>query len=304
MLKTINFQVNSKAGVFWLALWFLTGCVPGVAQQSNPASHVQVGPPSAGTGKSGSAQSAGTSEPRSKTTETLIDADIPDDPAVDKMLEPYGAKVRALEIVIGKVEDELKNDGLGAGSLGNLVTDGMRARASVKLGLPVDLAISNSGGLRKNGIPPGDLRVRDIFELMPFEDSLVELELTGEQLLKVLQVVIASREPQSGARIKYRAGADNKPEFVSATLISAAGEERSIDPTAVYRVITIDYLLSVKGGHFAILQEAKSRKPLGITIRDALIDYVKAQTAAGRPIRAKLDGRFAGPPDQRKDDPR
>jgi hypothetical protein len=58
-------------------------------------------------------------------------------------------------------------------------------------------------------------------------------------------------------------------------------------------VISIDYLLKVTGGDYAaILREAKNTKPLGLTIRDAITDYVKAETAAGREIKATYDGRF------------
>ncbi len=57
-------------------------------------------------------------------------------------------------------------------------------------------------------------------------------------------------------------------------------------------MISIDYLLKVTGGDYTILREAKNPQPLGLTIRDAMIDYVKSETAAGRDIRPVLDGRF------------
>src|SRR6185295_17185174 len=88
------------------------------------------------------------------------------------------------------------------------------------------------------------------------------------------------------------ANADKKLEILNAVLIGADGFEKPIDPAATYHVITIDYLLSVANGKFAILQEAKVQKPLGITIRDAMIEYVKAETAAGRHVKARFDGRF------------
>ena len=168
----------------------------------------------------------------------------------------------------------------------------MRAQSSKKLGSPVDLVLSNSGGLRKNAISPGDLHIRDIFELLPFENALIELELTGEQLRKALDVAVEFREPQAGARIKYRTNAEKKLEIASAVLVGADGVEREIDPKGTYRVVTIDYLLSVVGGKFAILQESRVKKPLGVTMRDAMLEYVKSETAAGRPIVAKFDGRF------------
>ncbi|HEV7396941.1 MAG TPA: 5'-nucleotidase [Pyrinomonadaceae bacterium] len=209
------------------------------------------------------------------------------------MLDPYTSKVRALDVVIGQLDGELRKAGYGGGTLGNFVTDGMRAEGRAKLGIPIDLAVSNSGGLRKNAFTPGDLRVRDIYELLPFENALIEVELTGAQVLRVLQIALENREPQSGARIRYKVNEETKKaEMISAVLIDPGGRDRPIDPSAKYRIITIDYLLSVAGGKFAILQESKVQKPLGLTIRDALIDYIKSETAAGRTIKARLDGRF------------
>jgi 2',3'-cyclic-nucleotide 2'-phosphodiesterase (5'-nucleotidase family) len=228
---------------------------------------------------------------RVRPTEVEVNAATPDDPAVDKMLETYSPKVRALDLVIGKLVGDLKKGGAGAGSLGNFVTDGIRSRASLKLGKPVDLAVTNNGGLRKSVIGEGDLRTLDIFELLPFENALVEFDLTGAQVLDLLRVVIQKGDAQSGARVIYRSNAEKKQmEMVSARLL-VNGREKEIDPTATYKVISIDYLLRVKGD-YSMLQQAKSSKPLGLTIRDVMIDYVKAETAAGRNIKATLDGRF------------
>ncbi|HKR60892.1 MAG TPA: 5'-nucleotidase C-terminal domain-containing protein [Pyrinomonadaceae bacterium] len=227
----------------------------------------------------------------SRTGETLVDAKIPDDAAVERMLKPYAGKVRALNVVIGKLEGELRKGGIGAGSLGNFATDAIRSQASAKQGRVVPIAITNSGGLRKNTIAEGELRASDIFELMPFENSLVQIELTGEQLLKVLTVVLESRDAQSGAKIQYRMNGD-KPELISAKLIDSQGREIDIDPRGTYSLVTIDYLLNLASGRYTILQQGKNPTPLGITLRDATMNYVKAETAAGRPIKATLDGRF------------
>jgi 2',3'-cyclic-nucleotide 2'-phosphodiesterase (5'-nucleotidase family) len=218
---------------------------------------------------------------------------VPDDPPVDKMLEVYSPKVRALETVIGKLKGDLKKGGTGAGSLGNFVTDGIRAQASQKLGKPIVLAVTNGGGLRKNAIAEGNLSLRDIFELLPFENALVAFDLTGAQVVDLLRVVMSKRDAQSGARIKYRTNSDKKLELESARLL-VDGVEKEIDSKEMYTVISIDYLLRVAGGDYAaVLKEAKDTKPLGLTIRDAITDYVKSETAAGREIKATYDGRFA-----------
>jgi 2',3'-cyclic-nucleotide 2'-phosphodiesterase (5'-nucleotidase family) len=295
MSKTINFLSPAKLSTFRLALCLLVLWAHGAFAQPSPRSvPTRATPSSSPAARLKQAPKATTADPKSLpwVSQTEINSSIPDDAAVEKMLEPYVARVRALEVVIGRLEGDLQKGGMGGGSLGNFVTDGLRVEASMNLGQPVDLVVTNSGGLRKNAIAPGELRVRDIFELLPFENKLVALEVTGEQLLNVLSAVVSSREPQSGARILYRTGADQQLELVGAKLIGANGTETDIRPAATYRIITIDYLLSVSGGSLAILKQAKSTKPLGITIRDAMVEFVKAETAAGRTVKATLDGRF------------
>jgi 2',3'-cyclic-nucleotide 2'-phosphodiesterase (5'-nucleotidase family) len=225
-------------------------------------------------------------------TEAVVDSSVPDDPAMDKMLAVYAPKVRALDQAIGKLKGDLKKGGRGAGSLGNFVADGIRVEATKKLGKPVVLALTNSGGLRKNIIAEGDLKLRDIFELLPFENALVVFDLTGAQVLDLLRVNLAHRDAQSGARVKYRINSTKQPELESAKFL-IDGVEKEIDPAAHYTVICIDYLLNVTGGDYAaVLKKAKTTLPLGLTIRDTITNYVQAETAAGREIKSTLDGRF------------
>jgi 2',3'-cyclic-nucleotide 2'-phosphodiesterase (5'-nucleotidase family) len=233
-----------------------------------------------------------------RVDETVVDQSIPDDQAVDKMLEVYAPKVRALDIKIGNLKGELRKGGIGSGSLGNFVTDGLREEASRKLGKPVVLAVTNGGGLRKSVIAEGELRERDIFELLPFENALVAFDLTGAQVFDLLRVAVSHRDAQSGARIKYRTGNDQTPKLETARLL-IDGKEKEIDPVAIYTVVSIDYLMnrrsttpSATEGDYSILRAAKNIKPIGLTMRDAMIDYVKSETAAGREIRPTLDGRF------------
>ncbi len=46
------------------------------------------------------------------------------------------------------------------------------------------------------------------------------------------------------------------------------------------------------GDYAAVLKQAKNTRPLGLTIRDAITEYVKAETAAGREIKSTQDDRF------------
>ena len=133
MHKSVGKIVSSR----WLLLLLLLVSAPlALAQQPAPQASPATPAPAA-------------RDVSARVTQTPIDASIKDDPAVDQMLAVYGPKVRALDVVIGKLKGELRKGGYGAGSLGNFVADGMRAQASIKLGKPVDLAIMNGGGLRR-----------------------------------------------------------------------------------------------------------------------------------------------------------
>ena len=235
---------------------------------------------------------------RARVSETLVDSSIPGDPAFDQMLAVYSPKVREIEKVIGKLRGDLRKGGVGAGSLGNFVTDGILFEARQKVGNSVVLAVTNAGGLRKSAIAEGELREKDIWELLPFENALVQFDLTGAQVMTLLKQVVSHRDAQAGARIKYVNGADNKPELQSVRLL-IDGKEQAVDLNATYKVICIDYLYqrtanvpSETEGNYSVLRQAKKIEPLGLTIRDAIIDYVKKETAAGRDIKVNLDGRF------------
>lgn len=239
-----------------------------------------------------------------RSSMSVIDAAVADDAEVQKIIAPYSEKVRELSKVVGRLEGALVKTGVGAGSLGNFVTEGMRSQARSKTGKPIVLAIMNSGGLRKNEISAGELRASDIFELLPFENALIAVDVTGVQLAKLLEIV--TRDAQSGARIQFKWNDRNRPEFISGKLLDDSGKEQEIDPEKIYTVVTIDYLLRLGGGAYAILQEAKASTPLNVTLRDAIMDYVKSETAAGRPIRPIADNRFVqvGPDPKTTEEPR
>lgn len=248
-------------------------------RQSNspPASSSSTAPSSGATAGSATLPNA---------TQSQVDASVPDDPALTAIVAPYSLKVRELDTVIGKLDVELRKSGIGGGALGNFVADAMRTRAGKILGKPVIFAATNSGGLRKNSVAPGPLRVSDVYELLPFENGLVAVDLTGEQLLRFIEVIVAKRDAQSGARVIYRTDVEGRNELQSATL-----DNEKIVPTAAYTVVTIDYLVK-RGGDYAVLGAAKNVRSLAQTIRDAVLDYVRAETAAGRTINTTLDKRF------------
>jgi 2',3'-cyclic-nucleotide 2'-phosphodiesterase (5'-nucleotidase family) len=215
-----------------------------------------------------------------KVTETLVDSSLKDDAGVESVIAPYAEKVRNLTLVIGRLDSDLHKTTPGAGSIGGFVADGIRFEAERRLGKPVALGIMNAGGMRKNEIKAGEIRASDIFELLPFENTLIVAELTGAQVAKLIPLGV--RDAQSGARIQFKWNDQNRAEFIAGKLVDNEGREIDVEPDKIYTIVTIDYLYNLNSGAYAILREAKKITRLDVTVRDAMMDYVKAQTAAGR----------------------
>lgn len=71
-------------------------------------------------------------------------------------------------------------------ALGQLLADLMRSGAARVVGRPIDLAVQNGGGLR-NDLPAGPLTYTQIFEVMPFDNRLAVVRMTGAQLLELFR---------------------------------------------------------------------------------------------------------------------
>jgi len=116
-----------------------------------------------------------------------------------------------------------------------------------------DLALCNSGALRAD-LPAGELTLCEIFALFPFDNRVVEVRLTGEQLTELLRIVTsgAHSSPQAaGVRLVVSSGAgeardvdgDGEHEdWERDRLIAAQIGDADIDPAREYRALLPDYL--------------------------------------------------------------
>jgi len=209
------------------------------------------------------------------STEKVADAGF------NAFLAPYKLQLDAkMDEVIGNVVQDMrahKPESL----LSNWSADVYLQRAASQLGEPVDVAVVNLGGLRTQ-IPKGNFTVRKGFELMPFENELVIIWLKGSDLNELLQFFASiGGQGVSGLRMEIRDG--------KAVNIWVGG--KPLEMNTLYSIATNDYLAEGNDYMTALTQQVK-RVNTGILIRDLLMDYVRAETAAGRNINSKLDGRI------------
>jgi 2',3'-cyclic-nucleotide 2'-phosphodiesterase (5'-nucleotidase family) len=229
--------------------------------------------------------------PSAKAEVIPITASIPEDADIQKVIAPLAAEIKAtFDLPLVPAPQGLFRGRRGEENLlGYWVADVMRQAAQRILGTPVRFAITNAGGLRSN-LRPGQLKVADIFEMMPFENELVVVELTGAEVIQVVKEGIVRRggEPCSGVK----AVVAGPPEATTFTLTWEDGT--AINPEATVKVATTDYLY---GGGDSIPTLKKGRKPFttGITLRQMLLDQCAALATAKKDLLPPAPGRYTIP---------
>ena len=155
-------------------------------------------------------------------------------------------------------------------TIGNFVTDLCLNYSNAHI------CVMNNGGLRTN-ISKGDITRGKIYELMPFENELVVLELNKNDYIGLLNY-IANRggEPFSGITITI----DNDGKIINNSW------PVNFDKGEKVKVLTSDYLAN--GGDAMSFFHGKNQQKVGIKLRDAIIDYCEKIDT----IDVKLDNRI------------
>lgn len=213
--------------------------------------------------------------------DTVWDA-APDAEAV-ALLAPYKAKIDSVMYrVVGRAEmsmDRYRPESL----LSNLVADVLRQAATDVLGRPADMGLVNIGGIRTS-LSEGDITTGNIYEILPFENSLCVLTMKGS-VLKHLFENIAVRGGEGVSGIQLQISRDGK--LLKGTVAGAP-----VDDERLYTVATIDYLADGNDGMLALPQAEKRECPEGATLRSLFMQYVERQTAAGKQVTSRMEGRI------------
>lgn len=114
------------------------------------------------------------------------------------------------------------------------------------------MGLVNMGGLR-NILPEGDITVGDVFEILPFENSLCVLTMKGTDLRRLFEA-IASLHGEGVSGIRLEITKDGK-------LLNAFVGEKPLKDDQLYTVATIDYLADGNGRMDAFLQAEREYAP-------------------------------------------
>jgi len=215
------------------------------------------------------------------TLVTLFTERFPRDRDVAETIDTVVARVeQGFNEKIGEAVAPILRSGEGETPLGNLVTDAMRWK------LKGDLAITNKGGIRTD-LPGGIITPRDVFNVLPFDNTLGAVNVSGAFFRELLEDKVAyggSGLDVSGAVVRVDR---SKPRGERVVKLEIGGQP--YDPAATYRLVTTDYLLEGNSGMeklAALRSEAAVES--GTYMRDAVIEYIQTHS----PLEPKLDGRW------------
>ncbi len=202
-----------------------------------------------------------------------------------RIIKPFREKMLAqMNGILGYTDQAMVKE-LPEGILNNFVADLILKKSfdyykpadSIK----IDFCLLNFGGLRA-ALPKGAITLEQVYELMPFENSLVVITLNGIKTKQVFDYIAKQGgDPVSGITMEIK--------DTVATNILVNG--KPLDTSRTYKIVTLDYLAN-GGDKMTIFKTPLKREDLGVKVRDAIITYMKEENKKGLVLTSKLDSRI------------
>ncbi|MEX2457019.1 MAG: 5'-nucleotidase [Balneolaceae bacterium] len=198
------------------------------------------------------------------TEQEIENATLTEDTKIAELLDQHREGYRAeMGSVLTMIEEPLTFE-KPESSLGNIVADALRYRASREALQLVHIGIIGDGSFRLN-LNQGPLTMGDVYEFMPYENHLVMLKLTGDQVLELAdQIAEQGGSPISGMRFQLE---NNRARgvIVNSQVVSSNQE---------YWVATSNYVAD-GGDNFPVLWEAQERIDFDLSIKELYVDHFR-----------------------------
>lgn len=207
--------------------------------------------------------------------------------SVDSIITPYKNHInKNLNTPLSYTKfDITKSDGKLESRLGNLIADLCYEQGSPifnnRYHKTIDFVLLNHGGLRAP-ISKGKISTRQAFEVMPFENEMVVVELSGEKTKALFDYLLVNKKAHPISRLTLKI--KNNGKLFNSIKINGI----DFDRTKNYYVLTSDYLQQ-GGDNMTFFDDPIKLYGLDYKIRNAMIDYLKTKDTIS-PI---LDNRFS-----------
>ena len=211
-----------------------------------------------------------------------VTAEVPEHPQVRAIIDYWNEQLQErLGTVVGRSDvawnGEREFVRTSETNLGNLAADVIREAVGS------DIAVTNGGGIRAS-INPGDITVADIYNVLPFDNSLVVVEMLGMDIIEALEHSVRLVPEQNGGFLQVSGltfEVDPKAQPGGRVINVRVNGER-ISPSKTYTVATNDFL-AAGGDGYETFMNAKLVADTGIMLRDVMVDYVLQQGTLQEP---------------------
>jgi len=151
-----------------------------------------------------------------------------------------------------------------------------------------DIAMQNSGGLRAD-LPEGVVTRSAVYEVMPFDNTIVTMALTGAEVRRVLEDGLRTgRVAQvSGLRYTFDPG---RPEMQRVTALLAA-DGSVLDSARTWKVAVNNFMAGGGDDHHT-LARGRNAQDTQVLVRDALERFVRERCVGGAALDYRVEGRI------------
>ena len=197
-----------------------------------------------------------------------------------------------LDVRRKKIKNQLTN-------AGTLIVKSMKAQYPY-----ADIALLNAGAIRSNKlINAGAITEAAVFELYPFDDDVITVEIKGSEIKSVLETSSKALPHSSSSflqslGITYSVNTANPPQILSADELSILKEGKRVFDIKIngnplimdkyYKVALNDYMFN-GGNGYSQFKNAKNAKKTGILVQDAIIDYIKKNSPVSVEVEDKIN---------------
>ncbi len=221
------------------------------------------------------------------TEQHKIDATLVADKEIDAFIAPYREHLNktldsTLSIALMNIT---KNDGSLESTLGNLIADisfeQVQAVFKKRYNKEIDFVLLNHGGLRAP-INKGPVTARSAFQVMPFENELVVVELSYNKVKELIAYLATRQRAHPISNLKLSIVKDTK----KAKNILVNG--KPLEKDRRYLVLTTDYLQE-GGDSMNFFSDPVQLYKTDYKLRNAMIDYFKSVDTLNVQLDKRMD---------------
>lgn len=240
MVNLKNYRMSLKHFVLFLTFIFIVSCT----EQKNYVSKIE--------GK-----------------KLPITEKISQNETINDFIKPYRDKIdHDMSAVLAYNPETLDKSGQWQSNIGNLLSDITLQKGNLvyekRENKEIDICMLNHGGIRSI-LPKGNVTMRTAFQIMPFENSLFVMELKGEQILEMVEYIIAEKKPHPLSGITFSIDKNNKAKNILV-------QGKQLENNKIYSVATSDYL-SNGGDNMNFFKKNVGNHDMNYKLRNILIDY-------------------------------